>query len=213
MKQLRSLASLVVLMGMLAAPVFAQSFYGSIVGTVTDTSGAALPGAKVTLSSVATGDHRTADSDASGNYQFSSLVPGDYQIDVEGAGFKHLTRSAIKVEVAGIVRVDVSMQVGELTQVLEVDAQSSMIQTETASVSQAVAGRAVTEMPLNGRNVMNLVALVPGVTPGGVFMGPQATNGNVQGFANFQAGGGQPNTGGLLSTALRRLCSGTTRWR
>jgi hypothetical protein len=198
MKNLRALFIGFVATAILATPVFAQTFYGSIVGTITDTSGAAVPAAKVTVSSKATADRRTAETDTSGNYQVLNLVPGAYQINVEANGFKRLERSEVEVQVAGSLRVDASMEVGDVTQVVEVSAQAALIQTENASVSQTVAGRAVTEMALNGRNVMNLVALVPGVTPGGLFMGPQATNGNVQGFANFQAGGGQPNTGGAL---------------
>jgi hypothetical protein len=190
--------TVILVIGLLASSTIAQTFYGSIVGTITDTSGAMVPGAKVILSSKGTADTRTVQSDASGNYQFLSLVPGAYQIDIEASGFKKLQRNEVQVEVAGALRVDATMQVGDLGQTVEVSAQAALIQTENASVSQTVAGRAVTEMALNGRNVMNLVALVPGVTPGGLFMGPQATNGNVQGFANFQAGGGQPNTGGAL---------------
>ena len=200
--KLRSWLFTLVLVGMFASAVLAQTFYGSIVGTITDTSSAAVPGAKVILSSKGTADSRTVQSDGSGNYQFLNLVPGIYQIEFEAAGFKRLSRSEVQVEVAGTARVDASMQVGDVTQTVEVSAQAALIQTEASSVSQTVGGRAVLDMPLNGRNVMNLVALVPGVTPGGLFMGSPVLNSgtstNTSGYGNYQAGGGQPNTGGAL---------------
>ena len=199
----RFLTSLV-LIAMLASSMLAQSFYGSIVGTVTDTSGAAVPGAKVTLSSKGTADTRTVQSDASGNYQFVSLVPGSYEVNIEATGFKRLTRSNVQVEVAGAVRVDASMQVGDVSESVEVSSQASLLQTEASSVSQAVTGRTVTEMPLNGRNVMNLMSLSTGVVPGTSFQGnalmdqvsaTSATT-NPPAFGSYYAGGGMPNTGG-----------------
>jgi hypothetical protein len=159
-----------------------------------------VPNARVTLNSKGTADQRTSNSDTSGTYQFRNLVPGAYSIEIEASGFKRLTRPEVQVEVAGAARVDALLEVGELSQVTEVTAQESMIQTEASSVSQTV--RSVTEMPLNGRNTMNLVALVAGVTPGGLFLGSPVlntgTSTNVQGYLNFQAAGGQPNTGGAL---------------
>jgi hypothetical protein len=202
MKRLCRLFSSVALTAILVSSASAQSFYGSIVGTISDASAATIPGAKVTLSSKGTADQRTAQSDSSGNYQFPNLIPGDYQIDIEAPGFKRLQRPEIKVDVAGVIRVDAKMEVGDMTQTLEVTAQEPLIQTEASSVSGTVGGRTVLEMPLNGRNAMNLVALVAGVTPGGLFLGSPVlntgTSTNVQGYLNFQAAGGQPNTGGAL---------------
>src|ERR1700692_450584 len=80
------------------APVQAQTFYGSIVGSVTDQSGAAISGASVTLTNTGTSERRSDQTDNSGNYQFVNLVPGLYRVDVETKGFKHLTREQIQVE-------------------------------------------------------------------------------------------------------------------
>jgi hypothetical protein len=143
--------------------VQAQSFFGSIVGAVTDPSGAAVPGARVTLTNTGTGETKSAEADAAGNYQFLNLIPGTYKADLERSGFKRFTQDQIKVLVQGTIRVDVQLQVGDVGQTVEVNAQGLALQTETATLSQAVAGRNVTEMPLNGRNVYNLIALVPGV--------------------------------------------------
>ena len=147
----------------LAGTLGAQGFFGSIVGAVIDPSQAAIPGAKITLTNTGTGEIKNAEADASGNYQFLNLIPGMYKVDVEQAGFKHFTRDQIQVVVQAAVRADIALQVGDVGEKVEVSAQALALQTETATLSQAVGGRNVTEMPLNGRNVYNLVALVPGV--------------------------------------------------
>lgn len=173
-------------------PLFSQTFYGSIVGTVTDSSGAILPGAQVTLTNMGTGEHRIAEIDSHGNYQFVNLVPGKYSIDIERAGFKHLTRQNIVVEVQSTVRIDAPLDVGQVTEVLVVKAEAPLLQTENSSVGQVVQSRAVLELPLNGRNVLNLVALVPGVVPqGGAMQNP--TGQNLFAPGNFQIGGGTAN--------------------
>src|ERR1041384_5868864 len=80
-------------------PGFSQTFYGSIVGTVRDPSGGIVPGAAVVLTNTGTSEKRASETDASGNYQFVNLVPGTYRVDIQGSGFKHLTRDGIQVEV------------------------------------------------------------------------------------------------------------------
>ena len=150
----------------LVAPLPAQTFYGSIVGTVTDPTGAPIPSAPVILTNTGTAERRARDTDNDGNYQFVNLVPGRYRVDIEKAGFKHLTRDEVVVEVQAAVRIDVAMQVGDVSQTVEVQAQTPLLQTETSAPGGVVEARKVQEMPLNGRNVLNLVALVPGVVPG-----------------------------------------------
>ncbi len=166
-----------------------QTFFGSVVGTLTDASGASVPGAPVVLTNTGTSERRAAESDSSGNYQFVNLVPGRYKIDIEKAGFKHVTRDEIVVEVQTTVRIDVPMQIGDIGQTVEVTAQTPLLQTESASLGQVVESRKVQEMPLNGRNVLNLVALVPGVVPQGNAMA-NPTGQNIFAFGNYQIGGG-----------------------
>jgi len=174
------------------APMCAQTFYGSIVGTVTDQSKAVIAGARVTLTNTGTAEVRTDQTDVNGNYQFVNLVPGLYRVDVDSPGFKHLTHDQVQVQVQAAVRIDVALQVGDVGQTVEVTGQAALLQTETSSLSQVVAGRTVQEMPLNGRNVMNLVALVPGVVAQGGALGTP-TNQNISAFGNYQIGGGFGN--------------------
>ena len=171
---------------------WAQSFYGSIVGTVNDSSNSSIAQASVHLINTATGDRRTGQTDASGNYQFVNLPPGQYRVEIEKAGFRRLVRDNVLVEVQSAVRIDAALPVGDVTQVIEVSEQTPLLQTENASLGQVVEARKVLEMPLNGRNVFSLVALVPGVVPGGQ-SSQTPTGTNPFAWANFQIGGGQAN--------------------
>lgn len=171
---------------------FGQTFYGSMVGSITDNTGSTIPQASVTLTNLGTSERKVLQTDDTGNYQFVNLAPGQYRIEVEKSGFRRLTREPIAVEVQSAVRIDVSLQVGEVTQTIEVTGQTPLLQTENASLGQVVESRKVLEMPLNGRNVFGLVALVPGVVPGGQ-SGTTPTGSNPFAWANYQIGGGQSN--------------------
>jgi hypothetical protein len=171
----------------------AQTFYGSIVGTVTDPSGATVSGAKVTVINIGTGERRDAETDAQGNYQVVDLVPANYRLEVEKSGFKHFTREPVTVRVQGAVRIDVPMQVGATTETVEVSAQTPLLQTESGSVSDVVEGQLVQQIPLNGRNTMNLIAITPGVVAGA----PQGNSSLNRGthtdnsiWGDYQIGGG-----------------------
>jgi hypothetical protein len=170
----------------------AQAFYGGIVGTVNDSSGAVLPSVSVALTNTATGDRRTVITASDGSYRIVNLVPGNYRLEIEHPGFKRYTRDQIGVNVEAQVRIDISMQVGDVTQSVEVQADAALLQTETANLSQVVGARAVQELPLNGRNILNLIALAPGVVPQGSSEG-SLTGKNVFAAGNYQIGGGTAN--------------------
>src|SRR5579864_7022811 len=169
-----------------------QNFYGSIVGIVNDPSSAPIEGATVSLVNNGTGARQAIQSSATGEYRFVNLVPGSYRLDIEKAGFKHYTRDKIPVEVEGAVRLDASMAVGDVTQSIEVSAATPLLQTENASLSQVVNSAEVQALPLNGRNVLNLAELVPGVVPQGLADG-NPTGKNVFAAGNYQIGGGTAN--------------------
>ena len=174
----------------LAAPLPAQTFYGSIFGTVTDSAGAVIPGANTTLTNQGTGERRTVETESAGNYQYVNLIPGRYRLEVEKSGFKRLERPDIVVEVQTDVRIDVTMEVGQLVQTVEVKAQTPLLQTDTAALGQVISHPQ--EMPLNGRNVLTLAALVPGViTQGAAAQNPTGINNT--GWGNYQISGGLAN--------------------
>ena len=175
----------------------AQNIFGSIVGEVDDPSGARLAGAQITITNLGTGEKRTATTDSQGTYQILSVPRGEYKIDVEASGFKHYSRSPINVVVNQSPRVDVTMAIGEQSQVVTVSTAAPIMQTESSSLGQAVEGKAVTNLPLNGRNVLALVALVPGVVPQGSSAG-NLTGQNVFAAGNYQISGGNANQGSVL---------------
>ncbi len=175
----------------------AQNIFGTIVGTVSDPSGAVLPGASVTVTNLGTGAKRTVTTDGQGSYSILSLTRGTYRIDIDDHGFKHFSRSPINVAVDEQVRVDVKMEVGSLNQQVVVNAAPPVMQTESAGLGQVIQGQAITTLPLNGRNVLNLIALAPGVVPQGQSSG-SLTGKNVFAAGNYQIGGGAANQSSVL---------------
>src|ERR1039457_5297728 len=109
-----------------AMPAAAQTSYGSVVGTVTDASSSNIPGASVALTNLGTAERRSAVSDVSGNYQIVNLVPGNYRLEIEKSGFKHLTRDSVRVETQNALRIDAILEVGSVDQQLEVTAQTPL---------------------------------------------------------------------------------------
>jgi len=187
-----SLLSVGVLIVLSSVASQAQSTFGSISGTVTDTTGAAVAGANVTLTNVGTAEKRTQPSGGDGLFTFVNLFAGEYRIDVEKAGFKHFARTGLTVDVQQTTHVDAALQVGEVTQIVEVTTATPLLQPESSSLGTVVDQREANELPLNGRNIFNLATITPSVVPQG------NTGGTVVGknpfdFANYQIGGAFAN--------------------
>src|SRR5262245_6505387 len=153
-------ASLVLLA---AAPAFAQKITASIRGTVTDPTGAVVAGAKVTVKNEETGLTRTASTNAAGAYAFAELPVGSYRVDVEQAGFKAAARSKIVLNVADARAVDVQLQTGAMTETVNIEVAAVAVDTIGAGISGLMNGEQVRELPLNGRNFLQLTLLQPGV--------------------------------------------------
>ena len=172
----------------------AQSFYGSVVGTVTDSSGAVIADAAVTVTNMGTNDSVKVQSDSGGKYSVVNLVPADYKVTVEKASFKRFVREHIPVQVGAVIRVDPALAVGNATETMVVTSETPLLQTDSSSMNQEVEGDMVQQMPLNGRNIMNLIGLAPGVVAtGGANGGAGLDQGNRTaggvGWGNFQIGG------------------------
>src|SRR5947209_10107880 len=170
----------------------AQSTYGSVAGSVTDPAGAAVSGAQVTLTNVGTSEKRTQSTGSDGLYLFVNLLPGQYRIEIEKAGFRGYSRPDVVVQVNQSVHIDASMQLGNVNQVVEVTGETPLLQPETSSLGTVVDARQANELPLNGRNIFNLTTVTPSVVPQG------NTEGTVVGknpfdFANYQIGGSFAN--------------------
>ncbi len=151
----------------------------------------AIPAATVTLTNLGTNESRTAQSDSGGNFTFVNLLPGNYGITAEKTGFKKLVRNPIEIQVNSAVRVDAAMEVGDSMQTVQVTAEVPLVQTQNATIGTEVEARQVADLALNGRNVLNLIELAPGVVPqGNTLNGGNAVTAGLT-MLNYQMGGGQ----------------------
>jgi hypothetical protein len=161
-----------------SAPLFAQGTAGRIMGTVTDQSGGAIAGATIIVTDVDRNNPRTLTTDQTGEYNAPNLLPGNYKVRAEAKGFKAFERSGVVLEVNGEIRVDLTMQPGEVSQTITVNESVPMVETTNAELGATLQSAIIQDIPLNGRNFENLLQLNPGVTiyPGGSGMA-QSANG------------------------------------
>jgi hypothetical protein len=144
---------------------FAQSERARIIGTVTDPQGAVVLGAKVTVTNVATGTQTTSTTDQEGRYQALELPIGSYKVKVEREGFKTTETSAYTLEINQVLRLDVKLPVGARNEVVEVAGEAAVVETVNPTLGASITSRPLVNLPLNGRNVLDLALLEPGVTP------------------------------------------------
>lgn len=145
------------------ASAFAQVDTGTIAGSVRDSQGAQVAAATVTFVGIATNVATKTQTDGSGEYVSPPLRPGDYRVVAEAQGFKTETRTTVTLKVQDRLRVDFEMAVGSVSENVEVNAETPTIQTETSSLGQVVTATQITELPLNGRDYIQLATLSTGV--------------------------------------------------
>jgi hypothetical protein len=167
------------------ASVFAQ-FSSSIEGNVADSSGAVVPGAKVTVKNNETGLSRSITTSGEGFYRIVNLALGSYTVSVEVAGFRPAEQRDVRLAASETARVNFSLEVGTVGEKVTVEAQTPQVETEQGRVSGVIETQKLKEMPLNGRNMYNLLAVQPGVSGRGV-------------AATFGAGGGGSNNDGFAA--------------
>src|ERR1035437_1198580 len=146
---------------LIALPFFrlcAQQF-GEITGTVTDASGAIVAGAHVTVTNSATQQVREASSNDSGVYAIPYLVPGTYAVRAEKPGFKVTTQSGLDVHVDNVARIDFQLQLGEMSQQVEVTGGAPLLNTESVALGSVIEAAQIVNLPLNGRDYLSLVTL------------------------------------------------------
>src|SRR5881397_1075597 len=189
MKKLLVVAALA---GFSVCCLYAQTF-GEVTGRVTDPSGAVIPGASVTLTNVNTNAVRNVVTTEAGAYTFPSIPPGLYRLRTELPGFKTAVSEPFGVQVQQVVRLDVVLQLGQLSDTVEVAATADLLQSETAAVGTVIENKIITELPLNGRQYLGLVALSPNVNT----LSPSA------GQAGSRQGGDRANQS--ISTGGQRI--------
>ena len=153
--------------------------YGTISGTVTDTSGAAIPGADITLTQVGTGLTRKAQSSGTGTYNFPSLAPSVYNISAKSSGFAAFTENEIQVRADNVVSINIALRPGNTTETVTVNALPAQVDVSTGTLSQVIGGSQVNNLPLNGRNAAQLTTEVAGIT---IAPPAQADQGNTKTF-------------------------------
>ena len=140
----------------------AQVHAGRIVGTVYDPNNAVVANAKVAVTNAATGVSQTVAADATGSYVFTPLEPGTYNLSASAQGFQTSLKTGVTIEVGEAVRVDLSLKLGQTSQVVEVRASAPLLNTESATLGQVITNRQLEELPLNGRGYYLLAQLTPG---------------------------------------------------
>lgn len=196
---------------LLVAPAaFGQQITATLYGTVTDANQAVLSSAKITVTNEATGFQRTTVSDKSGNYTLPLLPVGTYDLTVEASGFQRYAQNKIALALNDEVRLNAQLIVGEVSATVQVDSEPSLINLEQGSVGQVIGRRKIEDLPLNGRNFLQLASLQAGVTPNVTTITeftaghPGQTNFSVNGLRaqsnNFLLDGAD-NNDGFLGTA------------
>ena len=215
----RSLSAVIVLIALLTV----QSIFGQttsqINGTVSDKTGAVVSGATVRVTNVETDVTREATTDASGSYSLPLLPPGRYRVNIQREGFRPVVQENVTLEVNQVARLDFSLELGAVTESVQVTSAAPLIESDTSAIGQVIENKQITELPLNGRNFVQLATLGPGVTgvgfsaAGTIMSGTRPddsrpgselfSNGNREGSNNFLYDGIDNNERLTLSITLR----------
>ncbi|HEX5483365.1 MAG TPA: carboxypeptidase-like regulatory domain-containing protein, partial [Terriglobia bacterium] len=184
-----------------AGQMFGQGATAAINGSITDSSGAVIPGAKVTLRSAASGMQRAALANSSGQYAFPDVIPGRYTLTVSMQGFKTVTEKAFELNVNETSTHNFTLTLGITTQQVTVTGAAIHLEASTAELGTAIHHNQVNDLPLNGRNFTQLLELTPGVSPistGQNSSGGGGFTGNAIGSFTFPSVDGQSNRSNMF---------------
>ena len=190
---MRRLAALLI-----ASVCLAQSPTAEITGRVTDPKNALIPGAKVVSRNTSKGATRETTTNESGYYTIPVLEPGDYEVSVQSPGFKPVTRSGIVLQVNQTARIDFALDIGDVKETVIVAADALLIQADNAALGAVVDNKKISDLPLNGRNPFDLIALTPGTT---FYARPDLPGNNIP-LSNFSTNGGPALTNEVLLDGL-----------
>ena len=182
-----SAAILAVILAAFALPVFGQAF-GEITGVVTDSTGAIVANATVTVTNPDTNLTRRVTTNSSGNYSFPALLPGIYNVRAEVQGFQAEIRANVELQVQQTARIDFQLRVGAVSETIEVTGGAPLLNTENANVGTVIENKRIVDLPLNGRNFLQLVSLSPNVSAAFNVNGGTST-----GAASTRLGGDRAN--------------------
>jgi hypothetical protein len=177
---------------LLAAALIAQTPTAQVTGRVSDSSEAVIPGAEIVIVNVDTGLQRRAMSNDAGYYTISLLPPGTYRMSVRREGFKPINRTGMTLQVDQVARIDFQLEVGSLTETIEVTAAAPTIESGTAALGTVVGSKQLRDIPLNSRNPLRLAYLVPGFVPSSSF------SDQFNRASSFRINGGRANMNDLF---------------
>jgi hypothetical protein len=187
----------------LVPAAYSQLSSGAILGTVTDSSGAVIPGVSITVTNLGTRLVREAVSNESGNYRVDLLPIGDYQIEANLPGFRKEVRKGVNVSIDSRVRIDFALPVGDVSEVINVEGQAPIVQTDSSGVGVVVEERKIAALPLNGRNFSQLAYIVPGA------YAPRP-NSQIGYRGGFQIAGGHENENQFLLDGINNNANWTS---
>lgn len=198
---------LAVFAAMTAAGAYAQADNGSIVGTITDPTGAVIPNASVVVTNVDTGLKFHATSNSAGEFQIFAVPRGNYHADVMAQGFQSQS-TTFQVTVASTQTLIFKMEPGTVSTTVKVTSAAPLVDTTNGTIGATIQGQQVTQLPLNGRNFTGLALLTPGVTRGAYGNAQSGVSGNSETFRQNESGGGALSVNGLPATANNYLLDG-----
>jgi Carboxypeptidase regulatory-like domain/TonB dependent receptor len=190
---------------LLSIPVAAQEYRGSIGGTVTDPSGAAIPGVTLTVTSVERNVSHETLTAHDGNYLVPFLLPGNYRVSAELAGFKRYVRSSVELRVNDRLRLDIQLELGEVAESVTVTGQTEVLETDTANRGVVIGKKEIFNLPTSGRNPFQLAWLSPGVLRGGTWRYLRPLD--IAGSSGISINGGRPRENEVLIDGVTNVRS------
>jgi len=203
-----SLLALIALLLCTSVAARAQVVTASVRGTITDEQGASVAGADVTITNSATGYSRTAKTGVDGQYSFQELPLGVYTLRASHSGFKSETQTGVTLHVNDSLVLNVSLKVGAITETVEVEAAPVAVETTNGELTGLIEASQVSELPLNGRNFMQLITLIPGVAPAEAF---SVTNKGLKGASDVSVSGSPSNGNQWLVDGANNNDTGSQR--
>ena len=197
---------------LLSLAVLGQTNRGGVSGTITDASGAAIPGAKVTITNIGTQQSVTLTTSGDGAFTASALEPVTYMVTVEAANFKKTVVPEIKVDTATIATVNVALETGNVTEQVTVEAEGgTLLNTESGTTGQTITQRQLQELPLNNRSVLDLAVTVPNVSGDAGSEDAEVTSGQPSPGFNININGGRSGSTNLLADGVNNTGVGIAR--
>lgn len=205
------LARLVLVVVGLSIAIIGQTNRGAISGTVTDSNGAIVPGAKVTLTNIGTNQAKTVTATNEGTFSFNSLEPVEYSVLAEAANFKKAVVERVKVDTAQFVTVNIVLEVGNFTETVNIEADQALINTETGTTAQTISELQLRELPLNNRSVLDLAVTLPNVSGDAGSEDAEVTSGQPVPGYNLSLNGGRPGGTSFLADGVNNTGVGIGR--